>query len=128
MPRAYMKEPVKHRLRRLAYETWLRIIQPYAWAFMLTTYDYEWDVYLRNAMRLGMIQLDATEFPVSKVVHVSQHVLKIEGSGYLWVGNYPYNYASPHGVAGWSDRARPSFRTIRAVKKLEQELRRTTNV
>ena len=128
MPRAYMKEPVKHRLRRLAYEIWFRIIQPYAWLFMLTKYDYEWDVYLQNAMRLGLVQLDTTKFPTSGVIHVSDHALKLGGMGYLWVANYPYMYATPHGVAGWPDRIRPSFRTIRAVKKLEQELRRTTNV
>lgn len=128
MPRAYMKEPVKHRLRRLAYETLLRIIRPDQWLFMMTTYHYEWDVYLQNAMHLGMFQLDTTEFPRIGKVHVSPHVLKLGDTGRIWVGNYPYSFATPHHVKGWPLGVRPSFRTIRAVKKLEKELRRTTDV
>ena len=109
---------------------WRGYTPPYRWAEqlrclfppsrwgMLTYYCPEWDNYMRVAITMGMVRLHyhgLEELPE----WVSDHSVDV-GPHNVWVGNYPFSY----GHKGWDGRVRPSFATMRLLKKEVKRLRR----
>lgn len=78
---------------------------------MLTYYSPEWDHYMRVAITMGMVRphyyggQEARDWLSENIVEV--------GPYQIWVGNYPHSY----GHKGVDGRARPSFATMRLLKK-----------
>lgn len=115
-----MKEPIKHRLKRLAFEIPFRVFSP-RWWHLTSRYDYEWDVFVETSLNLGMVKADQKWF----FSHPrADHVLLV-GEKEMWVSNYPYAYATPHeDIMVGGGESRPSIRTMLRIRKLQAELQR----
>jgi hypothetical protein len=85
---------------------------------MLTYYCPEWDNYMRVAITMGMVRPHYYG-PGEPAEWLSEHSVDV-GPHNIWVGNYPYSY----GHTEWAGRARPSFATMRLLKKEVKRLHR----
>lgn len=106
-----MREPLKHRILRVAYETVWRL-NPH-WAIMNNRYDYEWDVFLTTALDLNMVGIRGLSASI--------------GDRRVWVGNFPYAYGGEIERFSIGDLSgRPSFRTIKRLRALEEQCKTQT--
>jgi hypothetical protein len=106
-----MREPLKHRALRVAYETVWRL-NP-RWVSMNNRYDYEWDVFLTTALDLNMLKI----YDLSAAI----------GDRHVWVGNFPYAYGMEVSRFSVGDLSgRPSFRTIKRLRALEEQCKTQT--
>jgi hypothetical protein len=93
------------------------LFPPTRWG-MMTYYSPEWDHYMRMAITMGMVRpyyyglQECRDWLSDASVEVGPYK--------IWVGNYPfaYGYESPEG------RARPSFATMRLLKKEVRRIHR----
>lgn len=92
--------------------------------FMLTTYDPEWDHFVRVALSLGMVRAGYYSAEPDPQWVSECHV--VLGDEQVWVGNYPYAYGMPMG-----ERKRPSYATIKLLKhhvdRVVREAKKGTN-
>lgn len=93
----------------------LRLVYPKAWG-MLTTYDEDWDRYVRTALNLNMIR----PYRFGGVA-VSNHTIFV-GDIQVWVANFPYGYGHPYGEH--DIHIRPRMRTLYALRRRELAMRR----
>lgn len=106
-----MREPLKHRILRVAYETVWRF-HPY-WTTTTRGYDYEWDVFLTTALDLNMVEIRDLSAAI--------------GDRRVWVGNFPYAYGMEISHFAANDLSgRPSFRTIKRLRALEEQCKTQT--
>lgn len=87
-----------------------RILWPTSW-YMQSSYNIEYDKFMRTAINLGMITTDEITNGLNYTVSVGSHR--------VWVSNYPYAYATVY-VSGTEHSfylGRPSIQTIRALRK-----------
>lgn len=116
-----MKEPIWHRIKRLAYEIPFRLTGPRYVLFMMP-YDYEWDLFLEMALTLNMVD---TSHPDSGIRATGEHTI-MAGEHRVWVENYPYAYGQKLGSGRYynhvDESGRPSLHTIRRLRKLQLKI------
>lgn len=104
-------------------DTLSRLLVPTRW-IMLEPYSPEWDHWLRVAILLGMVKpfyysQRSSSSPMDAVVQVGDRI--------VWVGNYHYSYGFEWGRPNGAEaipRGRPSFATMRLLKKEVKRLHR----
>ena len=95
-----------------------RIFWPPSWS-MQSSYNIDYDKFMRTAINLGMITIDEITNGRNYTVRVGPHRVWISNYPYAYATTYLYAYATTY-VAGAEHgfySGRPSIQTIRALRK-----------
>lgn len=95
---------------------WLsRVPSPSAWT-MLRKYDPRHDMLVRNGLVLGMIRTHYSFDGKESYSNMCTYTVRM-GEFSVWVENYPYGYGVVRNKRGEEFPGRPSWRTIKLLRK-----------